>query len=156
MHLSRLLHPNLFHKDSFFFFWVTWNVLMASPLAHITLTSDLGGEVGRVTSYKQLQLLIKVAALEVDVPRSNSCRGRKRERERWLEDNIRKDRHQWNWADLKNLRHKHTSSMKVSDVARCVFGKFEVDEPFARCCCSILPPSLPHSIIQAAGKVNEP
>lgn len=41
---------------------------------NIKLTSDLGGEVSRVASYKQLQLLIKVAALQIDVPGSNSCR----------------------------------------------------------------------------------
>lgn len=41
--------------------------------------------MGRVASYKQLQLLIKVAALEVDVPGSNSCQ---EERQRLFKDNV--------------------------------------------------------------------
>lgn len=41
----------------------------------IKLTSDLGGEVGRVTRYEQLQLLIKVTASEIQIPGSNSCQG---------------------------------------------------------------------------------
>lgn len=49
-----------------------------------TLTFDLGGEVGGVTSDKELQLLMKVTAREVDVPRSDSCR-EERERERETE-----------------------------------------------------------------------
>lgn len=48
-----------------------------------TLTFDLGGEVGGVTSDKELQLLMEVTAREVDVPRSDSCRAeRERERDR--------------------------------------------------------------------------
>lgn len=81
---------------------------------HITLTSDLGGEVGGVASYKQLQLLIKVAALEVDVPGSNSCQ---EGREGLLEDNG--SRGQGTGQTLLKLRylinamHKHTLIMHV-------------------------------------------
>lgn len=40
----------------------------------MTLTSDLGGEVGGVTGYEQLKLLVQVTAFQVDVPGPNSCR----------------------------------------------------------------------------------
>lgn len=42
--------------------------------SYLTLTSDLRREVGRVTADEQLQLLMKVAALQVHVPGSDSCR----------------------------------------------------------------------------------
>lgn len=45
----------------------------------VTLTSDLGGEVGGVAGYEELKLLVQVAVPEVHVPGSNSCQKNKSE-----------------------------------------------------------------------------
>lgn len=83
---------------SFFGFlrrWHSLNRAVSSPVHWlrewlITLTSDLGGEVGGVTGDEELQLPVKVAALEVDVPGSNACQ---EGRESWCEESNMK-----NWA----------------------------------------------------------
>lgn len=64
----------------------------------IKLTSDLGGEVGRVTRYKQLQLLIKVTSLEVQIPGSNSCQEREAD---------------WIRASAKALKERQTAVKPV-------------------------------------------
>lgn len=87
---------------------------------HLTLTSDLGGEVGGVTTYKQLQLLMKVAAPEVDVPGSNSCR---EGRERLFEDNnVGKDSESEIWDEPEAQTDERVS-----------FGSVSLRWPFSRC-----------------------
>lgn len=43
---------------------------------HSALTFDIAGKMGRVARYEELQLPLKVASVEVHIPRSESCDGR--------------------------------------------------------------------------------